>query len=349
MFEILNALAGYELEEDQTGNEIVVPKSHSVNEGEVEGLVRLSSYRGKKPVLLILADPTDAWAWHFHLAEQVDGLHKVYGDQVEFLLIYVTVRDGYMPVYDYFGPQKIKMVARHPLTMEERARTAKMFYMGYPQITIPCLLDDMGQTTRNKYMDLGGSASMYLVDINGKIAYRDMTMNDRRQELPCTGSELPCFMPIRINALEKAIRGLIANEGKEVAGSGKESILVKPKNLITDGQIIEIDHQLKQIKLKRLVSKPKEMSAQDSIEAYYISTNYPYEPDDHTYLVQINDQTRIAAIRDGKFMHLTFDDLNVGQRINTECREDISAGENLVYSARYLFDNNLRAFHKYRF
>ncbi|MCK5344755.1 MAG: hypothetical protein KAR20_15180, partial [Candidatus Heimdallarchaeota archaeon] len=163
---------------------------------------------------------------------------------------------------------------RHPLTMEERARTAKMFYMGHPQITIPCLLDDMGQTTRNKYMDLGGSASMYLVDINGKIAYRDMTMNDRKEELPI-GNDLPCLITIRINALEKAIRRLIANEGKEVAGSGKERILVKSKNLITDGEIVEIDRHLKQIKLKRVVSKPKEMNTQDSIEAYYISTNYP--------------------------------------------------------------------------
>lgn len=348
MFEILNALAGYELKEDESGNETLVPKSHSVNEAEKEGLVRLSSFRGKKPVLLILADPTDAWAWHFHLAEQVDGLHKVYGDQVEFLLIYVTVRDGYMPVYDFFSPQKAKMVARHPLTMEERARTAKMFYMGHPQITIPCLLDDMGQTTRNKYMDLGGSASMYLVDINGKIAYRDMTMNDRKDELPID-NDLPCLISIRINALEKAIRRLIANEGKELAGYGKDNILVKPKNLITDGQIIKIDHQLKQIKLKRLVSKPEELSPQDSIEAYYISTNYPYEPDDKIYTVQVNEQTRIASIRDGRFLHLTFNDLIVGQKINVESKELFSDDESLVYSARYLFDDNLRAFHKHRF
>ncbi len=107
---------------------------------------------------------------HTHIAERVDCLYKIYRDQVEFLFINITVYDGYMPVYDYFGPAAGRMIADHPVTPAEKARTAKMFYMGHPQVSIPIVLDDMGQSTRNSFMDPGGAGSFCLVDIEGRVA-----------------------------------------------------------------------------------------------------------------------------------------------------------------------------------
>ena len=121
MGEILNALSGYTVKRDDAGREAVEPRRSSRLEEADEGFLRLSSFRGKKPVLVILADPTDSWAWNFHVCDHLERLHKAYGELVEFIFVHVTVYDGYMPVYDFFGPVRERAIADHPVTLEIRA------------------------------------------------------------------------------------------------------------------------------------------------------------------------------------------------------------------------------------
>jgi len=96
MSEILNALSGYRVTQDPSGRQVAIPTPDRTSIKGEENYVSLGNFLGKKPVLLMIADPTDSWAWNTHIAERVDCLHKVYGELVEFLFINITVYDSYI-------------------------------------------------------------------------------------------------------------------------------------------------------------------------------------------------------------------------------------------------------------
>ncbi len=142
--------------------------THDVPE-EKKGLLKLSSFRGKKPVLLILADPVDCY--FPQVQAMLEPLKRACGDRVQFLFVHVTIHDAGMNPLEYFGPLKGgKAMSLHPESEEQRARTAKLFYMRYPNVTVPCVLDNDSQTTRNDWGAEGGDARMTLVNLDGKIA-----------------------------------------------------------------------------------------------------------------------------------------------------------------------------------
>jgi len=169
-------------------------------------IVRLSSFRGKKPVLLVFADPTDVWAWHWKLAPALEPLHQAYRQHIEFFFVATTVHDTHMPVCDFLGAQPGRHDAVHPLTLEQRARVCKMFQMYLPHSTVPYLLDDMAQRTRDAYRDQGGGAYFVLIDANGVVAHADY-----HQDIPPhwgpKGLRFPYeYLTVRLNHLDARLK-----------------------------------------------------------------------------------------------------------------------------------------------
>jgi len=69
---------------------------------EKEGMLRLSSFRGKNPVLLILADPVDCY--FPQVQAMLEPLKRACGDRIEFLFVHVSIHDTRMNPLEYFGP-----------------------------------------------------------------------------------------------------------------------------------------------------------------------------------------------------------------------------------------------------
>ncbi len=365
MTERLNALAAYDIVKDSQGRKTAVPKPVIQGDGFENNYVSLSSYRGKKPVLLFLPDPTDAWAWNSHIVEMVDCLHKAYKEEVEFIFVNTTAYDGYMPVYDFIGPVPGKMIAGHPVSMEERARITKMFYMGHPQVSIPSLLDDVGQTTRNSYMDQGGTGSFCLVDIDGKVAYRDfgdIVLIDDKHKADQYDFELHDRMRIRTNALEIKIRELLKNNGKLIPSRKSGAIKGKPGVSLFEARITGIDTDSGEIGnavgILKVEVPCEEKDAQpdaassNRVENFYVSTNHPPKPINKPYTIHITEQTRFACVENGEYRILSLDDLSIDQRININCTPDGSESHphtDSSFTAGIIYDDNLRLFHYERY
>jgi len=200
--EFLLLMQGYEPAGGSAGRPLVKPRPIVVPRGREADYVTLSSFRGKKPVLLVLANPTDAWTWHWRLAPMFEPLRQAYKHRIEFFFINTTVHDTRMPVRDYFGPDPGRHDAVHDLTLEQRARTCKMFYMTWPHFTTPYLLDDVSQRTRNAYHDQGGGAYVVLVDLDGRVAYADYHQDLPPHWGPDAASFPYEYLTIRMNHLE---------------------------------------------------------------------------------------------------------------------------------------------------
>jgi len=158
--------AGYEAREDETGRRTVVPR-----EKKSEG-VRLSDFRGK-PVVLFLASAMDCF-WP-RCAEAAETLHQAYGDRAKFLWVNIRLWDFFIKsitTQNYFKPNAGYELVRQALTDADRARLAKKFYMTLPQISFPCVLDDIDDTTANAFQADGGSATAVLIDADGRIAWQ---------------------------------------------------------------------------------------------------------------------------------------------------------------------------------
>lgn len=171
--EFLLCIQGYERAAGPSEKALVRARPVEVPQGREGDYVRLSSFRGRKAVLLVLANPTDAWCWHWTVAPMLEPLHQAYQDHVAFVYVNTTIHDTYMTARDFFPPRPGPHDSVHDLTLGERARISKMFYMNWPHATAAYLLDDMAQRTRNAYRDQGGGAYFVLVDLDGRIAYAD--------------------------------------------------------------------------------------------------------------------------------------------------------------------------------
>ncbi len=197
--EFLLTTQGYEAAEGG-----VVPKPTVVPPGREDDYVTLSSFCGKKPVLLVLANPSDAFCWHWKIAPMFEPIRQAYGDRLEMLFINTTIHDTYMPMRGFFSGRDERAV--HDLAMWQRARGCKMFYMNWPHFTTDYLLDDMAQHVRNAYMDQGGGAYIVLVDLDGNIAYTDY-----HQNIPGGLSFYDEVVYVRMNNLESRLKSFFDN------------------------------------------------------------------------------------------------------------------------------------------
>jgi len=207
--EYLLCIQGYERAPGRPSQPRVRARPVAVPQGREGDYVRLSSYRGRKAVLLVLANPTDAWCWHWSVAPMIEPLHRAYREHVAFLYVNTTIHDTYMTARDFFPPRPGRYDAVHNLTLCQRARTCKMFYMNWPHATVPYLLDDMAQRTRNAYRDQGGGAYFVLVDLDGRVAYADYHQDIPPHWGPKAVSFRDEFRLIRMNHLESRLAAFV--------------------------------------------------------------------------------------------------------------------------------------------
>jgi hypothetical protein len=128
----------------------------------------LSASRGKKPVLLILADGIDGY-WLTTIG-YMEPLYQATKDKIDWYFISDDIGDNIYWSDYYFKPSQAGGVTfQKALTMEDWAQTAKMMSMRYVNLSFPILLDDLAQHTQNAYNDQGGLAKVVLIDKTGTI------------------------------------------------------------------------------------------------------------------------------------------------------------------------------------
>lgn len=213
LIEPLIAFGGYEPVE---GTKKVRAKEELGVEGFADGeVIRLSDFKGKKPVVLAMAGPSDGWNWHWKLCNFFDYIQSVYGDQVQFIFIATSVHDSTMSVYDYINPghHSIYRISKHPLTFEERARVAKLFYMSYPHFTLDYHLDNPEQTIRDNYTDEGGNAHYVFINKDGTLA-RHFRIRYLKEYIPKGNHSLAPVLLMRASILEQALHAVLQNDGE---------------------------------------------------------------------------------------------------------------------------------------
>jgi hypothetical protein len=204
--EFLQIMCGFEVRDGQ-----VLAKPYEIVSGLEEHYVRLSDFRGQKPVLTVFMNATDPWAWHGKIAPLLEPLKQALDDRIATYFVCTTIHDTRMPSMDFLGtpPQRTSYV--HETAMEHRARICKMFYMGWPQATTDYLLDDMAQHFRNQWMDQGGGAHIVLIDTAGRIAYVDYHKDIPPHWGPQAVDFPYEFLTIRMNHLESRLASFFAN------------------------------------------------------------------------------------------------------------------------------------------
>jgi hypothetical protein len=166
---ILNVMSGYEATPaSHKGRPWVQAKPYA---HEFQHPVTLSSFRGKKPVLLMFEDASDTWFCCGHVVPLWGPLYEAMHDRVGIFFVHTTIPDQIGPGYpggDMSIPGQKSLQAATP---EQRARTAKMCYMLFPLLPVPYLLDDPAQHVKNAYRCGGGETSSVLIDLQGTISF----------------------------------------------------------------------------------------------------------------------------------------------------------------------------------
>jgi hypothetical protein len=132
--------------------------------------VKLSSFKGQKPVVLLLMDATDTWTWSGMAAPVWEPFYQAVKDKAEVFFIHTVVHDRAMPgkpgAVPFPGARSF-----HPRSMFDRAWNLKLFYGLYPQITVPYLVDESACRLQNACSDAGGETCVYIVDVNGVVSF----------------------------------------------------------------------------------------------------------------------------------------------------------------------------------
>ena len=196
---------GYALRKHAAGDEWCYPISalpgFAVGK---KGYIQLSSFRGKKPVVLISTDLKDVYCRRWLAC--LEPLYQAYKDKVEFLIVNVAFDDWWY-LTTPFGTK----VDSYYLTYKESARAAKEGYMRKPNVSVPCVLDDNASSFRNTLATAGGGGDFVILDINGKVVYEN------------PGERWPGFgVPGRhshgeilwLNELETELQALLRNGGQ---------------------------------------------------------------------------------------------------------------------------------------
>lgn len=116
--------------------------------------VRLSDFRGKRPVVLVFGSTTSGVR---AALPALEDLHRTYGDRVAFLFVYIReggARDG-----DAW---------REPETQLERLRIANSF-ADEVALSIPCVVDGMNDAAMQAYA--AHPARLFLVGRDGRIVF----------------------------------------------------------------------------------------------------------------------------------------------------------------------------------
>jgi hypothetical protein len=128
--------------------------------------VQLSSFRGRKPVALIFGSYT--WPPFRAQAGHLESLHRRFGDQVEFFVIYI--REAH-PINEWQveSNESEGILFAQPETLAARTEIANVCSLRL-ELSIPTLIDDMENSTDLKFYALPDR--LYLIGRDGRVAYR---------------------------------------------------------------------------------------------------------------------------------------------------------------------------------
>ena len=134
----LRIMNGYDRAESKEQGVLLSAKPKGIPDGQLTDYFRLSSFRGKKPVVFIFSSPADGSA-PLKVLSGLEVLQRAYRDKVEFVYIPHVIQDIY------------EGGLAHEWSLEERARSARLMFMQYPHITFGCALEDLAETAKNAY------------------------------------------------------------------------------------------------------------------------------------------------------------------------------------------------------
>ena len=128
--------------------------------------VRLSSFRGQRPVALVFASLT--CPYFRDEAQALERLYQKYGDQVEFLMIYQ--REAH-PAEAAQVPENAAdgLAIISPKSLDDRCRTCQQA-QGTLSLTMPAVVDQLNDQTAYDYMT--DPVRLFLVDTSGRIAFQ---------------------------------------------------------------------------------------------------------------------------------------------------------------------------------
>jgi thiol-disulfide isomerase/thioredoxin len=131
-----------------------------------KGPITLSSFRGKKPVVLTFGSYT--CPPYRSLSPTLNPLRERYGDRVEFLAVYVREAhptDGWSTE----GNSQIGIEVKQPTSQSERLAVAQKF-CSVLKPSFPLLVDEFNDRVGHAYS--GMPNRLYLIDRDGKVAYK---------------------------------------------------------------------------------------------------------------------------------------------------------------------------------
>ncbi len=225
---------------------------------------RISDFRGKKPVVLFIASSMDSF-WDKAIIE-AEAIYRAYNEQVEIIWVNISIWDFLIrskATYNYYKPFNGIELPGHEANHEERARTAKKMYMTYPQLTLPCVLDQDSEQTANYFKSHGGAGETVLIDIDGKIAWSSISFGwgywyENRPQ-GTSSAEIGWG-----TVVEKEIQKLLKNKGKYdpnhelLSKVNKKSKNKRPDNIksmyMMNGAITAIDKINRKITVKSRTS-----------------------------------------------------------------------------------------------
>lgn len=129
--------------------------------------VRLSDYRGKRPVALVFGSFT-CGNYRTH-AGSIEALYARWKTHVDFLAVYV--REAH-PVGDRPATEtnaKVGVLEKQPRTLEERRGTAQRCVASL-KLTAPMVIDSIDNQAARRYAALPDR--LYLIDREGRVAFQ---------------------------------------------------------------------------------------------------------------------------------------------------------------------------------
>jgi hypothetical protein len=128
--------------------------------------VRLSQFRGRKPVALIFGSYT--WPPFRAQAGHLEALHRRFGKRVEFFVVYI--REAHpTDEWQVESNEREGILFAQPQAFDARTEIAHACSLKL-DLSIPTLIDDMENSTDLKYYALPDR--LYLIGSDGRVAYR---------------------------------------------------------------------------------------------------------------------------------------------------------------------------------
>jgi hypothetical protein len=131
--------------------------------------VRLSSFRGEKPVVLVFGSYT--WPPFRREVPALNTLYQKYKDKAAFYVVYIQEAH---PSDGWQMPSNLKenIVFANPKVSAERTEIAGLCVLRLG-IQFPALVDRMENTTEAAYT--GWPDRLYVIDRDGRVAYKSAT------------------------------------------------------------------------------------------------------------------------------------------------------------------------------